>query len=242
MSSVAAESLPCGECQDCLPVRSAVFKGQHPFELLTTNTDRLYTSAQDTYISMSALSALGLLRSRGPRAFASIATPQRLQFHRPRHMSNIRVKDNATVIKEYEQDMKTALEDPKLNDEQKFRLSQRLYALIDYRVALNDVSRIHEKTRAAVKHVGGLDVEAQAAYHKGPMKNLLQELLATQIKKSTLLWQAYRLIVFAPWGDVKFSERATRLIELLVFNGLLAPFRRSRIRAALFYVRILEKM
>jgi hypothetical protein len=156
-------------------------------------------------------------------------------------MSNIKAKDNATIIKDYEQDFRKALDDPSLNDEQKYRISKRIYALIDYRAALNDFSRIHEKTRAAVKHVGKLDVEAQGVYHKGPMKTFLQELLASQIKKSTSLWQAYRLIVFAPWGDVKFSERVARLIELLLINGLLAPFRRFRIRIALLYVRILEK-
>jgi hypothetical protein len=189
---------------------------------------------------MSALSTLGLLRSRGPRAFASIATPQRLQFHRPRYISNIRVKDNATIIRDYEQEVQKALEDPKLNDEQKYRISKRLYALIDHRVAFGEASRNHEAARDAAKHAEGLDATARSEY-VSHLKNLLQEQLALETKRSTLLWRAYMLVVFAPRGDVGLVERIARLYSLLVINGLIAPFKRFRLRLALIVARTMEK-
>jgi hypothetical protein len=189
---------------------------------------------------MSALSTLGLLRSRGPRAFASIATPQRLQFHRPRYISNIRVKDNATIIKDYEHEVKKTLEDPNLNDEQKYRISKRLYALIDYRVAFGEASRNHEAARDAAKHAEGLEASARSEY-VSHLKNLLQEQLALETKRSTLLWRAYMLVVFAPWGDVGLVERIARLYSLLVINGLIAPFKRLRLRLALIVARTMEK-
>jgi len=241
LSSVDTESLQC----------RGNAKTARPFVSLTMsicNTDIQHRqrplsgfkcSRHVTYSSMSGLSALGLLRSRGPRAFASIATPQRLHRQRPIH---VRATDNATIIKDYEQDVQTVLADPTLDDEQKFRTSKRLFALIDHRVAVGDALRNHRALTDAFKHCGKLDPTAQSEYYQGPMLNMLQQQLAMERKKSTLLWQAHGLVVFAPLADVNFSERVMRLIEVLVVNGLLAPFRRLRLRSAVSFARILPKI
>jgi hypothetical protein len=90
------------------------------------------------YLSMSSLSAPRLFRPGTTRAFAfAFSPPIALQLaHRPRYIHIPRREDNsATIIKEYQRGIRTVLANPKLDDAQKYRITKRLFALIDHRQA-----------------------------------------------------------------------------------------------------------
>jgi hypothetical protein len=99
--------------------------------------------------------------------------------------------------------------------------------------------RHSKKFIEAKREIERLDgVEAKAEYLMGRMKDVIQTQLALDKRKTGLLWRAYGLILFAPWGHVRLSVRIEVLAVLLYLNGLMEPIRRFRLRSYLFMARI----
>jgi hypothetical protein len=130
--------------------------------------------------------------------------------------------------------------DPSLNDEQKYRATQRLFAEIDLHTTFKDTLTPHQKFFDAVLRLTGLDLKAKDDYYRKAVRGPLQECLDPETKLSTRLWQCGRLHIFAPWGEVGVLYRVVLSIGLLLLNGILLPANLFCLRAMLAVMRSKE--
>ena len=144
------------------------------------------------------------------------------------------------MIKRLEDQVKFVMADPRLEGEQNFRASKRIFAGIDLDTAFKDTLIPHRKFFDAVLHSMGLDLEAKEDCYRKVVRGLLQECLDLEVKLSTRLWQYGKLHVFAPWGEVGVFFRVVLSVGLLLMNGILLPASRFCLWAMLAVMRSKE--
>lgn len=120
------------------------------------------------------------------------------------------IPSDPNTVKVLEERIQATMADSKLDLAQKDRISKGMFALIDMNVAMNDSHQHFKKLQAALKRARDLDATTKAKSCKCTMAELYQEQLDSDKESSRLLWQASKLFLFAPLGDVEFAERVIK--------------------------------
>jgi hypothetical protein len=170
------------------------------------------------------MSALWIFRPRTTRTIASIPLiASKLAF--PRYKTAL--SNSGTIFKHYRDRIQTVTSDPKLDESQKHRITVRLVAELDSDTAIHKADGLARRISEAV--------DRAKRSSKGAPRNRAQEVVRKmeleeyKLKKNVkeLRWQACKLYLYAPLGDVTFSERRARLANYI--RGSIRPSgRRSR--------------
>jgi hypothetical protein len=133
------------------------------------------------------------------------------------------------MVKLIEKKIELTKEDPFMDEPLKSRITKRLSALIDLRVACTDAMQSYKKLAAASQRAAKMNAETKSRYLRGTVAGLVQEHLAMEREKSRLNWQVSKLVVFAPWREAPLSERVISLSALIVFDGLVSSLARFQL-------------
>lgn len=107
---------------------------------------------------------------------------------------------------------------------QNYRATKRLFAQLDWCIAFRDTISHHQKTFKALEHAKKLrSEEARKDHYKGVMRSLVNEYLALERNLFVRNWLLSKLYIFAPWDEVRMSERVERFALLLVRNAIISP-------------------
>lgn len=102
------------------------------------------------------------------------------------------------MVKLIEKKIELTKEDPFMDEPLKSRITKRLSALIDLRVACTDAMQSYKKLAAASQRAAKMNAETKSRFLRGTVAGLVQEHLAMEREKSRLNWQVSKLVVFAP--------------------------------------------
>lgn len=108
----------------------------------------------------------------------------------------------AMALKRRKDNLKAVMASPTLNDSQKYQITKRLVADLDLHIATHDSYLATERIEAAY-----------ATNYPGEMiDDLKREKMASERNVTKLRWQAFKLYVFVPLGEVALSERGARVV------------------------------
>lgn len=131
------------------------------------------------------------------------------------------------------------MSDPNLDNDQKYRATKRLCALIDFQEAAGMRLELYQETMATFRRAQGLGFEARIKNCKKNLKGLVQRLSAAETEVTHLMWQSGKLHLFAPWSEVGLFERFEKVV-VLVMHGLVSPVWRLSLRGTLLSIRFVE--
>jgi hypothetical protein len=137
--------------------------------------------------------------------------------------------DDPNMIKLIEKKIELTKEDPFMDEPLKSRITKRLSAMIDLRVASTDAMQSYKKLAAASQRAANMNAETKSRYLRDTVAGLVQEHLAMEREKSRLNSQICKLAVFAPWREAAISERVVSLSALIVVQGLVSPLARFQL-------------
>jgi hypothetical protein len=170
------------------------------------------------------MSALGLFRSRTTRAIASIPPiASKLAF--PRYKAAF--ADSAAILKHHRGRIQAATSNPALDDSQKHRITMRLLAELDLDIAAHKADELARRISEVVDRAEPSSKgAARSRCHEVVRRMELEEWTLGE-KVKDLRWQVCKLYLYAPLGDITFSERRARLANY-VRGLMLSSRRRSR--------------
>lgn len=144
-------------------------------------------------------------------------------------------------VKRLENQVGAVMADPRLDEQQKYRATKRLFAEIDFRTAFRDAFAQDQKALDGIHRLVGLDPDARADYFKRVLVGLVEQCLVIERKLCSRCWQLSKLCILAPWGEVRMFERVVRFAVLLVLNEVLSPVWHVSLRAMLSIMRLREQ-
>jgi hypothetical protein len=210
----------------------------HVGMLFAASLPKTQTPSPTLEFTQLRMSALGLLRSRTrlPLLSASVTAPRCVTHRRcfVIYRPLIVYPDNAKRVVECKRALEAVMADLKLHNLRKRRTSERLHALIDYHRAYSDIDTLEEKLlvyrQSNTEHK---TEELTRAY-----KNGTREWLSQEEKIVILRSRACKLCLFAPLGEVGFSERVVRAADLIIVGWIDAPANRLALRIILWLWRL----
>jgi hypothetical protein len=128
---------------------------------------------------------------------------------------------------ELERRIRIIMADRKLDEAQKYRISERCSAETDLNIAFYASEQNAKKISVASERVRALDAVSKGGYYRGTIAGLLQEYLALNREFSSQFWRTSKLFLFAPWGDVALLQRVVAVSGMITMNGLVLPLMRS---------------
>lgn len=122
--------------------------------------------------------------------------------------------------------------DAQLDDLQKTRISERLYALSDYHGTAAAISAIENKLHQVEQGIMALKSQPKGSTRqkyialRRTADAMLCELKTKEEEISKLRFQTCKLCLFAAWGEVSLHERVLRVANVVVTGGVLGPLNR----------------
>jgi hypothetical protein len=135
--------------------------------------------------------------------------------------------------------IKEIMQDPNLDEYQKFLIPRRLFAMMDYHTASSDCYEHWKRC----KHAGETFERLRLTDEAGPALELLKKTMRTHFSMSRdmtgLHVRAWRLNVFAPWGDayLTLGQRVFVFVRFGLTEGFYEPVCRTIVRIILLYIR-----
>jgi hypothetical protein len=134
------------------------------------------------------------------------------------------------------------MQDPNLDEDQKFLISRRLFATMDYHTASSDCHEHWKQCKHAEDSYQRLAHTEEAGRASELVKKSMQMHLSMNKQMSCLHLRAWRLNVFAPWSDayLTLGQRVLVFVPFVLSEGLHEPFRRIVMRFLLLIMRAEE--
>lgn len=107
---------------------------------------------------------------------------------------------------------------PSFSAEYKHRTSRRLFAQLDYCTASIELAALRARGRQLLPRVQQMMSRGGANESNARMQTLTEELRAAHRQLAAARWDAFRLHVFAPRGDVELKERLQQ-VPLFILNA-----------------------
>lgn len=165
------------------------------------------------------MSALSLFRPRPIRTLASIASIVTRQLAPQTRCYSIYENDAERAAK-YKREVAAVMADPKLDDLQKYRTSERLHALSDYHRTNSEMDTIFDKLEQERLKVAKYSVYEQGVILSRTTDPLWRGLLIKEEKTPALRSMACKLCLFAAMKDVGLGGRVIRAFDLQVVGWL----------------------
>lgn len=121
-------------------------------------------------------------------------------------------KANPSVVKAIEATIRRINNDPSFSAEYKFRNSHRLFAQLDYYIVVTEVRAAARKFNQVRPYLPEVLVD-ESNPNRVPITNALIELRIGHRRLATARWNAVKLNVFAPRGDVHPVLRLTWVLR-----------------------------